>query len=292
MASRRVALVTGSQQGIGLAIVRALCRQLGESGTVYLTALDSGRRDEAVASLKAEGLNPVSRMLDVTDQNSIDAIRDDIAKQYGGLDILVNNAAIAYLDNSIPMSVQAENTMKVNFYGIVNMTKTLMPLIRDRGRIVNVCSRGGVQAFNKLTPELQKRFKDVATEQGVIDLMEEFLQATKRGDHMERGWPDWAYGTSKLGSITLTRVQGQTMADSQAQRDILINCCHPGYVDTPMTAHHSAERAKNRITVEEGADTPVYLSLLPPGTTGIQGCFLSRRTIYDFFNNPVDHSKL
>lgn len=289
--STRIALVTGSQQGIGLAIVRALCRQLGERGVVYLTALEDGPQHKALDQLKTEGLRPRSHILDVTDRGSIEGLRDRIMKEHGGLDILVNNAAVAYKDD-LPMSVQAEGTMKVNFFGALNMTKTFLPLIRDGGRIVQVASRGAVGAFYKLREDLQIRFREASSEQQVINLMNQFLECTKRGDHTQNGWADWAYGTSKLGLVTMTRIHGEQIAKDTSKKDILINCCHPGYVDTSMTAHHSGERTKSRIGPDEGADTPVFLALLPPNTTGIQGEFLAKRQIYNFFKNEVDPANL
>ena len=95
MASRRVAVVTGSNKGIGLAIVRSLCKKF--DGDVVLTSRDEGRGNEAVAELKGkEGLNPVYHQLDITSRDSIEGLVTFIRDKYGGLDILINNAAIGY----------------------------------------------------------------------------------------------------------------------------------------------------------------------------------------------------
>lgn len=88
-----VALVTGSNKGIGLAIVWELCRQF--SGDVVLTARDVVRGQAAVKQLEAEGLSPRFHQLDIDDLQSIRVLRDFLCKEYGGLDVLVNNAAIA-----------------------------------------------------------------------------------------------------------------------------------------------------------------------------------------------------
>ena len=95
MASRRVAVVTGSNKGIGLAIVRSLCKKF--DGDVVLTSRDEGRGNEAVAELKEkEGLNPVYHQLDITSRDSIEGLVAFIRDKYSGLDILINNAAIGY----------------------------------------------------------------------------------------------------------------------------------------------------------------------------------------------------
>ena len=95
MSSKRVAVVTGSNKGIGLAIVRSLCKKF--DGDVVLTSRDEGRGNEAVAELKEkEGLNPVYHQLDITSRDSIEGLVTFIRDKYGGLDILINNAGIAY----------------------------------------------------------------------------------------------------------------------------------------------------------------------------------------------------
>ena len=93
--SVRVAVVTGSNKGIGLAIVRSLCKKF--TGDVYLTARDEGRGREAVALLNAEGLDPKFHQLDITSQNSVDALKKFIVDKYGGIDVLVNNAGMLFI---------------------------------------------------------------------------------------------------------------------------------------------------------------------------------------------------
>ena len=90
----RVAVVTGSNKGIGFAIVRGLCKQF--TGDVYLTARDEGRGQAAVALLKAEGLSPKFHQLDITSQESVDTLKKFVLEKYGGIDILVNNAGMVF----------------------------------------------------------------------------------------------------------------------------------------------------------------------------------------------------
>ncbi|KAF3841753.1 hypothetical protein F7725_023704 [Dissostichus mawsoni] len=97
--STKVAVVTGSNKGIGLAIVRALCQQ-HYHGDVYLTARDSGRGDEAVKSLAADGLTAKFHQLDINDEKSIVSAAAFFKKTYGGVDVLINNAGIAFKASS------------------------------------------------------------------------------------------------------------------------------------------------------------------------------------------------
>ena len=98
MSGTRVAVVTGGNKGIGLAIVRRMCKEF--KGNVYLTARDDGRGREAVKLLEEEGLKPKYHQLDITSSASIENLRAYLQDKYGGLDVLINNAAIAFEFNS------------------------------------------------------------------------------------------------------------------------------------------------------------------------------------------------
>uniref|UniRef100_A0A1D5QLS2 Carbonyl reductase 1 n=1 Tax=Macaca mulatta TaxID=9544 RepID=A0A1D5QLS2_MACMU len=127
----RVALVTGGNKGIGLAIVRDLCRLF--SGEVVLTARDVARGQAAVQQLQAEGLSPRFHQLDIDDPQSIRTLRDFLLKEYGGLDVLVNNAGIAFkVADPTPFHIQAEVTMKTNFFGTRDVCTELLPLIKPQ----------------------------------------------------------------------------------------------------------------------------------------------------------------
>ena len=88
----KVAVITGSNKGIGFGVVRALCKKY--DGTVYLTSRDTGRGEASVETLKKEGLNPAFHQLDIGDEASVKALRDYMREKYGGIDVLVNNAGI------------------------------------------------------------------------------------------------------------------------------------------------------------------------------------------------------
>lgn len=69
------------------------------------------------------------------------------------------------------------------------------------------------------------------------------------------GWPKSMYGVSKLFETSYTRI----LAEQLKSAGVMVNACCPGYVDTDMTSHRGVK------TLEEGADTPVWLALMLPG---------------------------
>lgn len=86
--------MTGSNQGIGLAIVRALCKEF--DGVTYLTARNTEAGHKAVEELKKENCNAHFHQLDINDKKSVAELKSYLQSKYGGIDILVNNAAIAF----------------------------------------------------------------------------------------------------------------------------------------------------------------------------------------------------
>uniref|UniRef100_A0A8C0T807 Carbonyl reductase [NADPH] 1 n=1 Tax=Canis lupus familiaris TaxID=9615 RepID=A0A8C0T807_CANLF len=272
-AASRVALVTGANKGIGFAIARELCRQF--SGDVVLTARDEARGRAAVQQLQAEGLSPRFHLLDIDDLQSIRALRDFLRKEYGGLDVLVNNAGIAFKTNDpTPFHIQAEVTMKTNFFGTRDVCTELLPLMKPQGRVVNVSSVVSVRALKSCSPELQQKFRSEAiTEEELVGLMNKFVEDTKKGVHRNEGWPDNAYGVTKIGVTVLSRIHARKLSEQRRDDKILLNACCPGWVRTDMAGPRAPK------SPEEGAETPVYLALLPSDAEGPHGEFLMEKKV-------------
>ncbi|NP_001231661.1 carbonyl reductase [NADPH] 3 [Phacochoerus africanus] len=272
----RVALVTGANKGIGFAIARDLCRQF--SGDVVLTSRDAARGRAAVQQLQAEGLSPRFHQLDIDDLQSIRALRDFLRKEYGGLNVLVNNAGIAFkIDDPTPFDIQAEMTLKTNFFGTRNVCIELLPIIKPHGRVVNISSLLGSKALENCSEDLQEKFRcEALTEEDLVDLMKKFVEDAKNEVHEREGWPSSAYGVSKLGVTVLSRILAQRLDEKRKADRILLNACCPGWVKTDMTGGQGFE------TVEEGAVTPVYLALLPPDATEPQGQLVRDKVIQNW----------
>ena len=176
-----------------------------------------------------------------------------------GLDILINNAGIAYkMASTAPFIEQATNTVRTNFTGTLNLTMALLPLMKPNSRIVMVASRAG--KLNIVKPHLQEQFSSPSlTEPLLVSLMDQFVQDVSAGDHEAKGWPTAACGVSKLGIIALSEIIVQEMIAS-GKTDILVNACCPGWCRTDMAGDNAPQSA------DQGAETPVHLALLPAGS--------------------------
>ncbi|WP_428375425.1 oxidoreductase [Lichenicoccus sp.] len=133
----KTALVTGASSGIGEATVRQLLR---DGFQVYAAA----RRKDRMAPLKAAGASVIA--LDLTDDGSIVAAVEQIARQAGRLDVLVNNAgygAYGALED-VPLA-EGRRQFEVNVFGLARLCQLALPMMRQQGggKVVNVTSIGG-----------------------------------------------------------------------------------------------------------------------------------------------------
>jgi len=271
--AKRVAVVTGSNKGLGFAIVRALCKQF--DGDVYLTARDEGRGKETVELPTKEGLNPQFHQLDIGDHASIVRLRDFLQEKYGGLDVLVNNAGMMGSE-SMSFGEKAEFTSRTNYFSTLDACEVLFPILKSHARVANVTGGLCKTAMVKCSEEIQSRFKNPnITIDELTALMNEFLEAAKAGDHEAKGFSDNAYGMSKLGATVMSLTQQRDM-DKKRSDDIVINACCPGFTNTDMTA------GKGTQTPDQGAVTPVFCALLPVNTT-TRGLFIRNQK-----NTPWD----
>lgn len=140
-----IALVTGASHGIGTEVVRQLAQQ---GMTVILTARNASQGTTATNSLTGEGLTVIFKALDVTSDESVTRLANEIDQQFGRLDILINNAATNFDYQELTLNAdldQVRATLETNLLGAWCMSKAFLPLLQKsrHARIVNVGSGAG-----------------------------------------------------------------------------------------------------------------------------------------------------
>ena len=168
----RVALVTGSSAGIGL----ALARGLGQAGaTLVLNGRDGSRLAAARAALAAEGLAVHARAFDVCDAVAVEAAMQDIESSVGAIDILVNNAGMtrrAPFHEMAAADWQAVLRTNVDSLFVVGQIVARRMVARQRGRIINTCSvmselgRPGTAAYTASKGAVKMLTKGMAIDLG------------------------------------------------------------------------------------------------------------------------------
>jgi len=261
--SRQIFVVTGANKGIGHGIVKGLAEKVN-GALIYLTARNPSLGQESLAKLKSE-LGDKSRsevayhQLDITDEESCKKLATHLKQQHSGIDVLVNNAGFAFNNDATePPELQAEVTIGINYYGTKTVSRQLVPLIRDGGRLVNVCSTMGVMNGQYSDAIIGKFRGGNYTEKDIDHFVEEYKKFAKEGTRKANGYPESAYRVSKAAEIAYTLLQHEQLKG----KGIVVNACCPGFVDTDMTNH------KGTKTIEEGADTPIYLSIDPNAPLG------------------------
>ena len=237
--NNRIALVTGANQGVGLQVAK----ELVANGITVLVGSRNFERGEAAA--KEIGPGAFALQLDVTDRVSIDAAVEHIRKEFGRLDLLVNNAAISntrkgelsleeYGKISRASNASLEEVRAVwetNVFGVLAIYQAILPLLRESSdaRIVNVSS--GVGSLE--------------------------LNAAPDGPYHRSFGPVYPASKTALNAMTLA------MMVELEGTGIKVNLVSPGFTKTNLNGYAGTQ------SVEDGSREVVRVALLgPDGPTG------------------------
>lgn len=226
----KTALVTGASKGIGKAIALAF----GDAGAnVVVTARSRSEIFKLTAAISARGSNALGVTADLGVESEIDNLAQSAIQEFGGVDILVNNAAIIH--GRIPI-VDFDpdlwrEVLNVNMTGAFLITQKLLPGMIDRksGKIINISSIGG------------------------------------RSGGAGRG----AYRVTKSGLISFT----QTLAAEVYEHGINVNAICPGGTDTEgyREAFNTTGRPENPKLMDPAEIAEVALFLASDASSAITG---------------------
>ncbi len=232
-----IALVTGANTGIGYQIAKALAEN---NYTVYLGARNA---DKGKAAAKSLGGQVKSIFIDVTEHDSVQQAAEEIRKEHGRLDLLVNNAAISnvghangnvmeVLARQMPSVVSIDEMRTVwetNVFGVVAVTQAFLPLLHEAPapRIVNVSSGLGSLTLN-MDPSnpFRKGFDAV-----------------------------YAASKSAMNAITVSLA-------IELEGKVRVNAVSPGFTATALNNFQGTD------TVEEGSKEPIRVALDEEITSG------------------------
>ncbi|MEW1840996.1 SDR family oxidoreductase [Nonomuraea angiospora] len=232
-----IALITGANKGIGYATARVLAK----SGyVVLLGARDPERGKQAAEELAGEALDARFVRLDVTDPDTVEAAAAHVEREFGHLDLLINNAAISRDQERTPSRLPVAALREVyetNVIGVVAVTNAMLPLLRRSaaGRVVNVSSGLGTFAF-------------------LADQESEWRQYV----------PLLGYNSSKAALNAVTLIYAEELRDTP----IKVYAVSPGFCATDLNGHLGP------LTADEGGEHVARQATLPDAPTGV---FLSEQ---------------
>jgi len=195
----KTAIVTGGALGIG----KATAERLAEEGAqVAVTDLKDDEGASVVADIEAAGGTARYWHMDVSDEDEVKRVFDEVAEAFGGIDVLVNNAGISGPDKPTHELTEEEwdEVMAVNEKGVFFCTKHAIPYMREAGggSIINLSSIYGIISAPDIPP----------------------------------------YHASK-GAV---RLMTKTDALEYAEDDIRVNSVHPGFIWTPLVEEYLSEQ--------------------------------------------------
>ncbi|KAK7195479.1 short chain dehydrogenase [Novymonas esmeraldas] len=207
--------------------------------------------------------------LDIADTLSIADAAATVQQEFpSGVDVVVNNAGFAYhSDSTVPFATQAEVSTTINYRGTRSVCEAFAPLLKKGGRIVNVSSTLG--SLGMLADgALRQRWERTGAFDDIDALVAEFVAHAKTGDFQKLGWPESAYGVSKLALTQYTRVL------AALHPEIHVYACCPGWCRTDLSSNTGLKSA------QDGADTPLWLASSPECLAAIpQGSFVADRRV-------------
>jgi NAD(P)-dependent dehydrogenase (short-subunit alcohol dehydrogenase family) len=239
MQDKPVALVTGANKGIGLQIAKDLVAH------GFTVLVGSRNLEHGETAAKSIGADARALQLDVTNQASIAAAAERIRKEFGRLDVLVNNAGVSHAGKpgrsleevvksgraSVASLDEVRAVFETNVFGVIAVTQAMLPLLRkaSAGRIVNVSSASGSLTLN----------------------------ADPKNPHRRMFGATYSPSKTALNAITLG------FALELESTGIKVNAACPGFTATNLNNFQGTR------TVEQAACEPVRLALLDAnGPTG------------------------
>jgi NAD(P)-dependent dehydrogenase (short-subunit alcohol dehydrogenase family) len=194
----KVALITGGARGIGKAVALAYAREGAKLAICARTQSEINTTVQEIQRLKADAKG---WSCDVSIEDSVKVFVGDVIKEFGRIDVLVNNAGV--MTRPVPITQlevkKWDYTIAVNLRGPFLVTKSVLPVMIEQrsGSIINVSSMVGRGAYANFT----------------------------------------AYATSKWGLEGFT----QTLAAETRSSNIRINSVEPGYVATKLTGYQGSQ---------------------------------------------------
>jgi len=227
-----IAVVTGGNKGIGLETCKLLCNEkwfvilcCRQLDYVPKPEMDN-RKNPDKYECEDDNKDELTRLqilkkkfenfekyidfveLDITKEDSIKECVNYVKQKYNNIDILVNNAAMAFKGDTFDFNV-VQTTFATNYYGTINCTNAFLPIMKNNGRIIFVSSTAYQWALKQCSQNIQKSFlKEDLTLNDLNNLLQDYADKVKKYDQdiKQAGYAKTGYGMSKVGVSMYSRI--------------------------------------------------------------------------------------
>ena len=271
----KTVVITGGSRGLGLEIARLLAQ---EGANLALCARDADELDHARHELQAYGISVYAQHCDLTDKAQIDHFIANVQKEFGPIDVLINNAGII-LVTPYENATEADfrESMETNFWAAFHTVNAVLPKMRLRkqGRIVNIASIGGKVAVPHLSTYSTSKFALVGYSEGLrAELLQDGIYVTticpglmRTGsprNALVKGQQEKEYAAFKISdSIPLL-----TMSSENAARQI-IEACRNGQAERVLSLPAKIGAAVQGVAPNLLAEVTAIVARLLPEPSGI-----------------------
>lgn len=191
----KVVIITGGSSGIG----KALAEVFGRNGSkIMITGRKKEALDQAVEDLKAQNIQVVGFQSDVSKEEDNKAMAEEAIREFGKIDILINNAGISMraLFEDLDLDV-VKRVMDINFYGVLYATKYCLPsILENKGSVVGISSIAGFRGLPGRTGYSASKF----ALQGFLEVLR--TEMLKKNVHVLTACPGFTASNIRKSSLT------------------------------------------------------------------------------------------
>jgi carbonyl reductase 1 len=256
MTASRIALVTGANQGLGLALVEGLAHRMEAQDRVLLTGRDPSRVEAAVAAVLAgrPAARVEGRLLDVRDGEAVAAL----ASELGEVDIVFSNATARMSPDADPAD-EVDAVAETSNVATSHVLRAFAPRLRPGGRLLVVASALGT--LDRLDDRIARRFVAAADDLDAVDaLVAEWRRAVHDGRAEDEGYGSWLNIPSKVAQVAAVRAVARERRAADLEQNKLVAALCPGLIDTGASRPWFADMSQAQ-TPAEAARWPVELAL-------------------------------
>ena len=246
----KVVVITGGSSGIG----KALAEVFGSKGSkILITGRKKEALNKAVAELRAKNIQIHGFQSDVSKEEDNKRMAEEAIRQFGKIDILINNAGISMraLFQDVDMDV-VKKVMDINFYGALYATKYCLPAIMEsKGSVIGISSIAGFRGLPGRTGYSASKF----ALQGFLEVLR--TEMLKKGVHVLTACPGFTASNIRKSSLT---PDGSQQGESPREEDKMMTA-----EECALHIYKATQKRKKYLVLTTQGKVTVFLNKWFPG---------------------------